>query len=64
MFNYKFEYFDTSDGDQQKVDMGTFIKEFSNIQITNNEELYIFLTETLDWGKTFRLIIISAFLQI
>ena len=38
IFNYKFEYFDTSDGGQEKVDMGIFIQEFSDIQITNNKE--------------------------
>ena len=50
IFNYKFRYFDTNDGDENKVDMGAFIKHFSDVKIRNNHELFTFLTETLDWG--------------
>ena len=51
LFNYKFKLFNTNDGERNKADMGAFFRNFSNIQIRNNKELFIFLSETLNWGQ-------------
>ena len=50
IFNYDFEYFDTNDINNL-VDMGAFIKYFSDVTVRSNSELHSFLTERLAWGK-------------
>ena len=52
VFNYDFEYFDTNDINNL-VDMGAFIKHFSDVTVRSNNELHSFLTERLAWGKNY-----------
>ena len=52
IFNYDFEYFDTNDINNL-VDMGAFIKHFSDVTVRSNNELHSFLTERLAWGENY-----------
>ena len=50
IFNYDFEYFDTDD-ENNLVDMGAFIKHFSDVTLRSNSELYTFLSRRFAWGE-------------
>ena len=52
IFNYTFKYVNTTK-QTNLHDMGSFLNHFSDIQIRNKDELYSFLSETLDWGTDF-----------